>query len=372
MKVGELFVELGAKGGDGLEKQLKTTKSTMGEVYSSSLALKAAILGIAYGLQQMMSSSAQAGTDLQNFNSLTGISVKTLQQWQYAARQVGVSNEEVAGSFKSVQSAVSNMLMGKGPIQGFDLVAQKVGLDQNRLRDTEYVLKQLQQFSQQVAPDIGNQVLKGFGVGEGMTAAFRRNAFRPEMLAKAPTYSEGQIKQLDKVNAAWANLETKVKMAFGEFTAKNGLKIVSDLSKITTEVIKLANSLTILADKLRIFELIGKVFGGWDLIFKQLNQNVDTLNSMGSYKSGTTGESGVLSWMKDATINDLNTIKNMFSDSYVAPRYPAPATNKTNNTTINQNLNFQHDGRDAQKTGESVHKAVRDAVRTSPAQNQVN
>ncbi len=48
------------------------------------------------------------------------------------------------------------------------------------------------------------------------------------------------------------------------------------------------------------------------------------------------------------------------------------ATGSTQTVNVNQNLNFQHDGKDSQRTGDSVKKAVQDAYRQSAAQAQVN
>lgn len=371
MKIGELFVELGAKGGDGLEKSLKNTKSGLNEAYSSSIALKAAIIGVAYGLQQMMSSSAKMGTDLNNFNALTGISVQRLQQWQYAARQVGISNEEVAGSFKAVQGSISNMLLGKGPIQGYDLVAQKVGLDETKLRDTEYVMKKLQEFARSVPQDVGNNMLKSFGLSEGMIAGMRRNAFTDDMFKKAPTYSDGQIKSLDKVNAAWANLGNKVEMAFGAFTAKNGLRMVKDIDLITTAVINLATALEKVATRFELFTKIGQSLQGMANVIQLVNETLDTVDkgeasSQNKMVKKINGE-----WFPGFSNSPLGKL--LGAEPVLPENKPGAANvNKTNNTTINQNLHFQHDGKDAQKTGESVNKAARDAFRTSQAQAQVN
>src|ERR1700744_4238817 len=104
MDIGSLFLNLGIKGSEKTVGALTDVKKGLGELGSMSLEAKAGIVAAMYALEQLFATSGKAGTDLTNFNAITGESVKTLQQYQYAARQVGVSNQEVEGSFKTLQS----------------------------------------------------------------------------------------------------------------------------------------------------------------------------------------------------------------------------------------------------------------------------
>lgn len=383
MKIAELFVNLGLKGADQAGKALGGVKSGLGDVKSLSLEAKAAIVGVVYGLEKLMSNSAQAGTGLYNFNALTGMSTKELQQWQYAARQVGISGEEMTGNLKGVQSVMSNMLLGKGAPEGLAMVANKVGLDPKKMRDTMYVMQQLQKFAQQVPQDVGNQMLKSFGLSEGAIAAMRRNAFRPEVFSKAPTYGEGEIKSLDKVNVAWSNLGQKIEMAFGHLTAKDGLKIVGEISKMTTEVLKLVDALAKLADKLQIFKGIGKIFEGWSMILNGVTDTVDKVgkNKAGPAEGGKEALKNMFEGLAEAAHGAFLTAKDALdtpspadvaAQRSLAPPVQGAPSSKTQNINVNQNLNFQHDGKDAKKTGQSVHKAVKDAYRQLPAQGQAS
>lgn len=367
MKIAELFVGLGVKGADTAGKALGGIKSGLGEVKSMSFEAKAAIATVVYGLERLMSQSAQNGTALSNFNALTGMSTKELQQWQYAARQVGVAGEELTGNLKSVQGVMANMLMGKGAPEGLAMVANKVGFDPSKARDTMYVMQQLQKFAQQVPQDVGNQMLKSFGLSEGVISAMRRNAFRPEVMARAPTYGDGEIKNLDKVNVAWSNLGQKIQMAMGHLTAKDGMKIVSEISKMTTEVFKLLSALTQLADKLEVFKWMGKVFEGWSMILNGASETIDKIgkNKGGAGAGAKEALKSMFEGMAEAGKGALMTAQDAFAPS-VSPQQPQ----KTQNINVNQNLNFQHDGKDSHKTSKDVHKAVKDAYRQIQAQNQ--
>lgn len=372
MNVGELFVSLGVKGADQSAKSIDGVRKGLGEVRSMSLEAKAAIIGVVYGLERLMSNSAKTGTDLSNFNALTGLSAKSLQQWQYAARQAGVSSEEFTGSIKGVQQSMTNMMLGKGAPEGMAMLANKVGFDPKRARDTFYVMEQLQKFAKTVPPDVANAMIKSFGVSEGTIAAMRKNVFTPEMFKKAPTYSDKEVNQLSKVDVAWSNLGTKIQMAMGHFTSKHGLQLVSDISKLTNEVLKLVEAFTALAEKIKLFEKIGKVFEGWSSIFKGITEAVS-----GNVTASDVG-AGFKGFIQGITDEFSGSQHDFFSSdkgkkSSIAPKVNAPSSSQNvNNHDVTMNLNFNHDGKDAHKTGTAVHKSIKDAYRQIGAQNQGN
>lgn len=368
MKIGELFVSLGVKGKDSTLSALKGVKTGLGESKSMALETKAAILAVVYGLEKLMSQSAQAGTGLKQFEQLTGMSAQGLQQWQYAMRQTGGSAEELTGNLKAVQNSMTNMLLGKGAPEGMAMLANKVGFDPARARDTLYVMGQLQKFAQQVPSDVGNQMLKSFGLSEGTIAAMRQNAFRDDVFKRAPTYSDKEVNTLNKVDVAWGNLGQKIQMAIGHLTAKNGLQMVNEISKMTTEVFKLIDALVKLADKIKIFEKIGMVFSGWtQLISGATGAITDIGKDKGGVLSGikNTGK-GAAEGISLAAQGAWMTLMEQFA----APPVAAGAGGSTQNIEVNQTLQFQHDGKDHKKTGQSVNKAVKDAFRQSSAQSQ--
>ncbi len=237
-----------------------------------------------YALERLFATSGHAGTELTNFNSLLGVSAKTLQEYQYAARQAGVSNQEVEGSFKALQSAMTKTLMGEGAPKGLARVALLTGSitpeDIDRFaKQPQLLLQRLQQYARkETNAGLRREVLNSFGVGEGVQSALIRNAFNPGALSKAPAYSEKEIKALDRANIAWSNLGNNIEMAVGHFNAKHGGQLVTDISKITDEVLKLVEAFTKMAEKIKLFEAIGKVFEGWTLIFDAITASVDGTN----------------------------------------------------------------------------------------------
>lgn len=372
---GELFVNLGVKGSDKTIGALTGIKKGLGETASMSLEAKAAIVGAMYALERLFAASGAAGTNLTNFNALTGLSTKQLQQWQYAARQAGISNEEFTGSLKAVQTGMTNMLLGKGAPEGMALLANKVGFDPKRARDTFYVMEQLQKFAKTAPADVGNSVLKSFGVSEGTIAGMRRGVFNQQAFAKAPSYSDKEIGALDKANVAWSNLGNKIEMAFGHFNAKHGGALVNDISKIVTQVIKLAEALQHVAEKLKLFTIFEKslgavagflettatLFGGSEKdrskkaseISKKVNSG-ETRSFLEKLGLNLKGGNPFL-----ANMSEKQPIQPDITPSVKAPSQQA----NTQNVNINQNLNFQHEGKDHKRTADSVKKANQDALR---------
>lgn len=406
MNIGELFVSLGIKGSDKTIADLDNTKKGLGGVASTSLEAKAAIVGAMYALERLFATSGAAGTGLTNFNALVGVSTQQLQQYQYAGRQVGITNETTAGTFKTLQSAMSKVLMGESAPKGLGLVAGFTG--GITPKDIEKFAQQpallLQRLQQYAGKDhnLGrrNEVLKSFGLGDDVIAGLSRQAFRPAVLSKAPTYNDKEIGALDRANIAWSNLGTHIEMAVGHFNAAHGGQLVKDFTMLTDQVLKLAGALTTLSEKMKLFETLGHAFEGLANTLKLVNELVTKFKG-GESKKGDLlyqkpGEELIPGFSNSPAakflggfIESLKTVATGFkptegqevsaqkslpphkivvpaiapSMTHRAPARPA-ITPKTFNTTLHQT--FQHDGKDAKRVGDSTKKAVQDAYRTLP------
>lgn len=375
MDIGNLFLNLGIRGSEKTVDAIADANKGMKGLASTSLEAKVALVGAMFALERLFSNSGKAGTDLTNFNAVTGTSVKTLQQYQYAARQVGVSNQEVEGTFKTLQSAMTKTMMGQGSPAGLARVSMLTGgISQADIekysKSPELLIQKLQQYAQK-EKNIGlrNETLKSFGLSESMIAGVSRNAFRPDVLQKAPTYSDAEVGKLDKANIAWANLGNKIEMAVGHFNAMHGGQLVKDISGIVDQVVKLTNAFVKLSEKLHLFEGIGKVFDGWTKIFQGVTTGVDTLTqAVSEPKKGKELLQNSLEGGKNVILGMIGDLSDKFS--------PAPnvshqtSTAKTQNNNVNITNHFQHAGADHKKTGDSVKHAVQQAFRQLPAQTQ--
>lgn len=368
MNIAELFVNLGIKGADKTVSALGSVKKGLGEVSSMSLEAKAGILAAMYGLERMAAVSGATGTGLTNFAALTGLSAKTLQQWQYAARQAGVSGEELTGSLKAVQNSMINMLLGKGAPEGLGIVSKAVGFDPKKARDSFYVMEQLQKAAQALPKDVGNQVLKSFGISEGTVAAMRRNAFNPDIMSKAPMYGDNEIASLNKSNIAWSNLGNKIEMAFGHFNAKHGQQLVSDISKIVDEVMKFVEALNTLAEKLKIFEVIGEVFDGLTKSMRLLNgESIEAIEKSDKKKH----HFGDGTWWMNAVNGAEDSLINLSSTKNLAPSLPPVQGGAASNVTnIHQNIVHHGDAKDTKAVKDTHKAAINQAYRQRSAQRQ--
>lgn len=382
MNIAELFVNLGIKGSEQTVGALGSVRKGLGEVTSMSLEAKAAILAALYGLEQMAAKSGATGTGLTNFAALTGLSAKTLQQWQYAARQAGISGEELTGSLKNVQNAMTNIRLNKGAPEGFAIVKNAVGLDTSRLKDTFYVLGQLQKAAQALPQDVGNSVLKSFGLSEGTIAAMRRNAFNASTLLKAPLYSDSEIGSLNKSNIAWSNLGNKIEMAFGHFNAKHGLQLVTDIDKITTAFFRLTEQLENLNNKWSVLETAGHLLEGIANTLKLISEIVDKLGGKDSKKGDllyvAPGEEAVPGLSNSPAGKFFKTIANdrFFGGTgdalkeLMSPSAAAQAPQVHYTSHITQTITHHGDAKDT-KAVKDLHKhSINNAFRQRAAQRQ--
>jgi hypothetical protein len=218
---------------------------------------------------------------------------------------------------------------------------------------------------------VANTVLSGFGLSSNVIAAMRRNAFREDVFQKAPTYSDAQIKALNKADAAWRGLGLKIKMAMGEFSADEGLKLIQSISKITSEVLKMTRAFVNLADELKIFDRIGQSFEGWGLIFKGLTGSLEDIKNdgLGSWLKDTLG--GIKDAAKGAVIS-LTEPDASIQQKLIPSPVGSQSVSTTNQNTVNQTLNFNSDTSDPAQIGNVVKKAASEAYRQMSTQGQEN
>lgn len=390
MTIAELYVSLGIKGDDKVSKSLKDTKEGITNVANGAFAAKAALAGMMYGLEKLMSNSAQAGMALNQFQTLTGISADTLQRWQYAARQAGVSGEEMSSAFKSVQNAMTNISLGKAPPEYLAQLGQKVGFDMNKAKDTVYVMQKLQEFAKVTPPNIASTMLKSFGLGEGTISAMQKGVFNKKNFDSAQVYSGGEVNKLAKVDAAWENLGNKIKMAMGHMTAKNGLELVKDVDRLAVSLLKVANALVIIGDKLKIFKAIGLLaqgVGDYLNAFTDKIENAESTSAKQDKIAAAGGPSALKQkWFmfksksaKDPTaeynrlINeDIQNNRGTNKGNFLAPPMPRLG-GKEEGKKVEHNMNQTvhiHGVKDSKDAAHEIKKQIHSAYRQLPGQAQ--
>lgn len=141
MKVADLFIGIGVKDNTKTKEVLTGVHNQLKDIFSSSLALKAGLLGGLVGLEEFTRRSVDTAMDLDSFSRATGLSSMELQKWGSIARVNNVSFEEMENAIKAVQNAQAAMRLGKGvpewaawfkldptknPFQVFEQLHQKI------------------------------------------------------------------------------------------------------------------------------------------------------------------------------------------------------------------------------------------------------
>lgn len=353
MNIGELFINLGIKGSEKTIGALTNIKEGLGKLTSTSLEAKAALIGAAYAFDRLMAASGQYGTNLTNFAAVINMSRKELQQYEYVARQVGSTNEAMDSTFLGLQQQIlKKTTTGQGMSSLFMMGKVLGGIPSlDRYKDNPKAF-----FEEVIVPYAKKEKSKSWlyqnlselGFSKEIIRGLEEGKFNAANYAKAPFYSDASVKQLDKNRAALSNLATKVEMAFGNFNAKYGGPLIKDLGIATDKILKLGEAFVRLGESAKVLKAIGLIFEGWGKIFDGIRETIEMVQDKNKREQvGDTAKGVGLQMLRDmhGEGNQVFHLKDLFDWIMHGSAQTAPAGG--GNVTIqNQNLNFQHDGRD--------------------------
>lgn len=392
MSVGELFVNLGIKGSEKTVGAVSSVTKGLSEARSMSIEAKAGILGAVYAVERMMAASDKTGMALRQFSELTGLSAETLQRWQYAARQGGESFDDFTGSVKAVQGAVTNMLLNKSAPEYIGLISRYVkDFDPTKLRDTFYVMSKLTEAAKAMPKDVGQPILKAWGVSDSFISAARMGVFNEKNFKSAPVYSEAQQAALAKADAAWANLGQKVEMSFGKFNAKHAKEFTHDIGLLADAAIKLGEALAKISEKYKVIEGVGHGIEGIANSVRFLTGDFPSDKETNAAYSKQEKDRGP-TWV-DKIDDLLLRLSHPISDAWkgisggtpdiayslqdpnsipvpAEPRMRGHHSGKGNTYNIKNQTTFQGHNEAPRKTANELHKAIGDVVKQNPAKVQ--
>lgn len=415
-QISELFVSLGVKGSEKTLSAFSGVKDGLTGIKTTSFETKAAIAGVVYALEKLTIGSAQRGANLEILANYLNIGTVALQKWQYAANQANVSNEEFNQSLTSVYQKISQIRRGGETPQGFYEFSRAVGgFDLKRAyNDITYALTKINQYVKSHPNDdmINKFIETELGYTPGMIYAAQQGVF-DKYVANAPHYTGRETKSLANVEVDWTNFKNKVSMFFGKFTAQHGDTLIKNLSKLSDQLFRLANSLEKLLENARVFELLQKLFDFMIKMVDSLNTYVEKNgvkieNQLGEKISNGTEEavsvftlkgfSKALKGIKDTLSTEeypINDIPSFNERNDILSRYglrnpnavpflklmkenpvnvpsrfnlPSQAAN-TNN--FNQNLYFQHPGEDYAMIQDSLVQGIKLATNQMSANVRV-
>ena len=401
MKIGELYLGIGLTGSEKTVGQLMNVQKGFANVISNSFALKAGLIGAFYALEQLTSASRQNATNLENTGAFLGESTQQLQKYQYAAKLVGISNQTMAGTFKSLQAAATKTLLGEGAPKGLARVSLITGgLEANDLfkfqQNPELLLKKLQEYAaKEKNVALRNEVLKSFGIGDEVIAGFARNAFTPEKIKNAPTYIDKELTNLDMANRQWIRLTDTIERGVGRLSASHtGSQLISDVQKILPSMFKLADSILKVTDRVVEFADKFKLFKGLSTILGDVTKTLDVVNELADKAEGKKDKNGVIERIESGK-EDIPFISkilrgirepanNILPDrgkstnihdfvKSIENKYPVGAESTTpsvsnvknssstqHNNNVTQNINFNGDILDPRKVEDSAKSSYKD------------
>ncbi len=383
MTIAELFVNIGIKGDGEAQKALKNVKGGLGEISSTGLAAKAALVGVVYGLERLTGVVSQRGLELQQFSNLTGLSTDMLQRWQYAARQSGVSAEEMAGSLKGVQSVMVDMLMGKGAPAGMGILARAVGFDMSKARDTFYVMGKLKEFAKSAPADVGNSVLKTFGLSESTIQFLRSTKVELDKIKPSNIFSPGEIATLARVNIAWSNFWNSIQMFTGHMAGAFGLNVISSLQRALTLTQHLVSEFTKLIKKFPVLGTVAKaalavigaellILGGpLTAIATAITGIIYLFSEWQKHREGKKSLFGDKNFKGNVIEEFMNSDLGKLLKKPMADQIPYKKQPQDQGKTIQQQNTFNiNEANDPHGTPSSMQKYLNDALRQMSAQGQ--
>lgn len=226
---------------DGIEKQFRGLKS-LKNIGTALGLFELGKIGIqaGKGLFDVFKSSAEAGDDLLKLSSRLGLSVESLQKWQYAAKMSDIDAETFQKSMFFMGRAASSAGSGiKAQADLFKALGVQVKDSHGNMRDMESILNDVVK-QMQLLPDplTRNRVAVAlFGKAGGQMVDMISKG--PEELAKMRTEAE----KLGIMTTANAEAGEKFSDSFKKVTAvfenmKNivGLELMPQITKLTQTI----------------------------------------------------------------------------------------------------------------------------------------
>lgn len=362
--VGDLFVNLGIKGADKTIGAISSTTKGMGELGSASLQAKAAIIAALYAIERLFSESGKFGTELTNFGLVTGQSAEELQRWQYGMKLAGGTADEMTGTINKLRQAMASISIGEGIPNGLLILSQAAGgIDFSKKDDPFYMLKAFQKALKNLQNDplsktLAEKFLSNVGITPNFIAGTLKGKFDEKVLNSAPIISKKSLETLDRerelATKTWAELQKQVIQAFADNPHLISDTIIA-LKDFSIQIIALTKIISQLVEN---SGLLPTVKSGFNFLEKQ------------EQPGGYFTKKGFVDYFN--LLGTPTGFVDILKKDYAAPKTPnrEPQSSKETNINVNQNLNFQHEGKDHKQTSDSVKKAVQDSYRQMSAQAQ--
>ena len=398
MTIAQLFVELGVIGTTKTTQALKSVRDDLTDVSMQGLAAKAAVLGVVYALEQMVTSGLKAGANLTMFSRFTGMDPIWLQKWQELMRGVGVSAEDTESSIEGLQKVMGEMSAGQGAPKGLQaiyLAMQQMGrpIDMARFqKDMKYAMSVLRDYATHSAD---SDVMKNMWLGsifgsKSFIAGIKSvkdslDSIRPSRILDAK-----ELATLNKGSVAWSDFLRDFDMLKEHLSARYAISFISNLDEAVQEIQSLADAFEKLNPFLKTFLLV--IGGAAGAAFTPLTAAITALtlvlSDMHKGKEGIIGQALGMrdkadKWIFDKVKSvfgvDLQGPNSIFNKSPLPPTKEmleklgprdlgVPTKKKEGPEAFNNEINVHNYGvKDAHEVADHVGRSVNYAIRQSTA-----
>lgn len=203
MKVADLFVSIGLKGGEQVGKGLSGISKGMKGLVSDSVEAKVAVLGLAYGLERMVSSLGDKAIGWQQMAATSNIDAMFMQKWERAAVKNKVSADDMSASIYGVGKALAKMRVEGKSIDALGVIQQhtKGPLDLDRAyADTSYFFDKVHEYALNKSQDSATKslFLDTLGLSRGVQSLLMTAQAADFVIPKGKSFSADEIKAAAK------------------------------------------------------------------------------------------------------------------------------------------------------------------------------
>lgn len=230
-KLGELFVDLGAKGGEGLIKQLSSVKVGFG------LAAKAATK-FAQPLLQVGKQSANAALNIAQSSTALATSYKEFQKLQVYLKKKGV-DESLLGEVGNLRTAIYDAIHGFAELPrsfslGLNRIGKNIGSYNGTFEDTLRLIDDIQQATKGMSQTERLSTLGNFGLSSQWAYLFDRGDFN--LRNASTTVSDKEIEEMLKLREEVEELDTTIDQANTHLKAILAQRISPVLKEVNKDI----------------------------------------------------------------------------------------------------------------------------------------
>lgn len=232
MKLGELFIALGFKGGPEFLQVLDKAKiKTIAFANDLSKAVKS--------LDDMSAAAREHAYAMDLYEKTTGKSADELQNLSYQAAQFNVTQEELAETLRNIQQITTDVRLGRGMPSAFPLL----GIDPNQ--DPAQILAELQKAIKTLDAPTALNIASELGINEKMFYMLKMSTKGMEQLNKQYRITAQERSDLIKLNAEWQKfwfLLRQILTKFQASTAELQAKSIKRFLEIANRIAEMASA----------------------------------------------------------------------------------------------------------------------------------